>query len=287
VRGVEPLPIAEDPALDARLRQAVLAAIVVRDLDLVAADRGVEVAETGRLIPWRLVAALCRSRDPDQPATRAALGGWLAAVHAVAARTPDDLLARARPIGLPRGHLLHPGPTWVRRAVLGDSLDIGLGLLGLQGDDDVVDPLLPGVAEVLGHDTAAWWRRARGYLEEMGAIAAQRYARDPAEPLRPMGDCDVVTLLGSQVFRAALVGARGSRPAAVPMRTRGWLDPGRTDPAFAVAAAALTEPAERGFERPLIFTVDEVVIARDGGRPVQQSLREPAAPDPRPLQTLG
>ena len=80
MRGVERLPIAEDPALDARLRQAVLAAIVVRDLDLVAADRGVEVADTGRLIPWRLVAALCRSRDPDQPATRAALGGWLAAV---------------------------------------------------------------------------------------------------------------------------------------------------------------------------------------------------------------
>ena len=285
--GVERLPIADDPALDARLRQSVLAAIVMRDLELVAGDGGVEVADTGRVIPWRLVAALCRGRDAEQPATRAALGGWLAAVDAVARRSPDDLLARARPLGLPRGHVLHPGPTWVRRAVLGGSLDVGLGLLGLHGDEDVVDPLLAGVAEVLGHDTSTWWRRARGYLEEMGAIAAQRYARDPAEALRPMGDCDVVTLLGSQVFRAALVGARGSRPAAVPMRTRGWLDPGRTDPAFAVAAAALTEPPDRGFDRPVLFTVDEVVIARDGGRPVHQSLREPAAPDPRPLQTLG
>ena len=47
---------------------------------------------------------------------------------------------------LPRPHLGRD------RAVLGDSLDVGLGLLGVHGNDDVVDPALrPEVAEVLGH----------------------------------------------------------------------------------------------------------------------------------------
>ena len=97
-----------------------------------------------------------------------------------------------------------------------------------------------------------------------------------------MGDCDVVTLLASRAFRETLAGCDTSqmRAAAVPTRRRGWLDLSRTDPAFALAAASLADSEERGFERPLLITVDEVVMARPGGDPALQALRDGAAPDP-------
>jgi hypothetical protein len=62
------------------------------------------------------------------------------------------------------------------------------------------------------------------------------------------------------------------------MRRRGWLNLGRIDPAFAAAAAAATPPAERGFDRPVLVTRDEVVMAPAGGRPAEIVLRDPVAP---------
>jgi hypothetical protein len=94
-----------------------------------------------------------------------------------------------------------------------------------------------------------------------------------------MGDCDVATLLGSRALRAELAGGSGMRAAAVPTRGRGWLDLSRIDPAFALAAASLANDDERGFERPLLITADEVVLARAGGDPVLEALRDPAPQD--------
>src|SRR6185295_6969656 len=105
--------------------------------------------------------------------------------------------------------------------------------------------------------------------------------------LRPIGDCDVVTLLGAQSLRAALCAQDGTglRAAAVPMRTRGWLDLSRIDPAYTAAAAAATTELERGFPRPLLLTEEEVTLAVDGGRPAEIVLRDPAvqAPHLRPV----
>jgi hypothetical protein len=116
------------------------------------------------------------------------------------------------------------------------------------------------------------------YLEDMGAMATVRWRRQPNAPLRPMGDCDVVTLLASGVFRGAVCADSGGlRAAVVPMRTRGWLDPTRIDPAFAQAAATLTTPEDRGFPRPVLLTVDEVTVVQPGGRPAEIVLRDPAA----------
>ena len=100
--------------------------------------------------------------------------------------------------------------------------------------------------------------------------------------LRPIGDCDVATLLGSRTLRAALCAADGSglRAAAVPMLRRGWLDLSRIDPAFTAAAAAATTPQERGFQRPLLLTVDEVTLAPAGGRPAEIVLRDEAVDPP-------
>jgi len=55
----------------------------------------------------------------------------------------------------------------------------------------------------------------------------------------------------------------GMRSVAVPTRSRGWLDLSRIDPTFAIQAAAAVAPADRGFERPILITKDEVVHARE------------------------
>jgi hypothetical protein len=100
--------------------------------------------------------------------------------------------------------------------------------------------------------------------------------------LRPLGDADVLTLLSSDAFRAALVEGTTMRSAAVPSRRRGWLDLGRLDPAFAVAAAGLTDSDERGFERAALITAEEVALARADGDPIRESLRD-RAPDERSM----
>jgi hypothetical protein len=184
---------------------------------------------------------------------------------------------------VPVDHPSHPGLDWVRERVLGDALDLGLGFVGLDPTrPDTVLPLAPGLLALLKFDVESWWPDASGYLDEMAAVASLRQRRRPTPVLRPMGDCDVVTLLASRIFRAALVrgDVAGMRGIAVPMRTRGWLDLARIDPAFAAAAAAATELDERGFDRPLLVTTEEIVQAPAGGRPAEIVLRDPAAPTP-------
>ena len=113
----------------------------------------------------------------------------------------------------------------------------------------------------------------------MGEMAAERIDRSPLAPLRPMGDCDVVTLLGSRTLRQAIVDeiSGGMRTVAVPMRSRGWLDLNRIDPAFSAAAARLTTVEDRGFDRPLRVTREEVVIAREDGDTIRAGLEDKLA----------
>ena len=261
------------------LRQCVLAVSVLNDLDLEPADDGVRIG-SGRVLPWSALRAGLRGTDPESPVARVRLATWLRAVTSLAWRSPQDLASRARPVGLPVGHVHHPGPAWVREPVLGGALDLGIGLVGVGSDPDAVIVPPAGVLAACGHDDAGWWPDCRDYLDRMGELAAVRYRRDPRQPLRPMGDCDVATLLGSARLRQELVGTDGMRAAAVPTRSRGWLDLSRIDPAFALAAASLAGDEERGFERPLLLTVDEVVLARPGGDPALEALRDAAAPDP-------
>ena len=69
----------------------------------------------------------------------------------------------------------------------------------------------------------------------------------------------------------------GLRAVAAPMRSRGWYDLSRVDPAFVVAAWSATGPAERGVGRPLLVTVDEVAVAATGGDPAGVVTAEAAA----------
>ena len=263
------------------LRRCVLAVSVLQDLDLLPGDDGVTTG-SGRVLPWQTLSQALGGLDPDSAAARPVLARWLRELQWIGWRSPQDLAARARPVGLPRGHALHPGPEWVCVQVHGATLDLGVGLVGVGTDPDEVLVPRAGLLTAAGHDPSEWWPACSTYLEDMGMLAAARHDLHPSRPIHPMGDCDVVTLLGARSFRENLAGVDAARmcAAAVPTRRRGWLDLSRTDPAFALAAASLADAEERGFDRPLLVTADEVVMARPGGDPVLQALRDAAAPDP-------
>jgi hypothetical protein len=195
----------------------------------------------------------------------------------LADRPLEDIAERARPYGACVESSLHPGLDWVRRRVLGDTLDLGFGFVGIDpGQPDLVIPIPHQMLRAAGVEPSPWWPTAVVYLERMGEMAADRIERSPLAPLRPMGDCDVVTLLGSRTLRQAIVDGIGDgmRTVAVPMRTRGWLDLNRIDPAFSAAAARLTTPEDRGFDRPLLVTREEVVIAREDGDVIRAGIED-------------
>jgi hypothetical protein len=280
------------------LRIDLLAISVLHDLDLTVGPDGILLPGLPAVeLGW----AECeRALDGARPGTdpaRHRLALWLLARRRLADLVPagagtvpateSGLLDRARPIGFPVGHPCHPGPSWVAHRVLGEAVEVGLGLRGL--DPDRPDEVVPVAADLLAAaslDDTGCWGVALRYLDAMAAVAAERWRRSPAQPLRPVGDCDVVTLLASRVLRGALAGACGGMCACVvPMRTRGWTELRRVDPAFAVAAAAATSDEQRGFDRPLLVTADEVGLAVGGGRPAEIALRDAEAEAPWLLRT--
>lgn len=264
------------------LRRCALAVSVLHDIDLQPALGGVVLTAEPKLrIGWAECRRALAGAEPESERGRQLLAQWFRLRSWIAARGPQ-LAELARPYGVAVDNEAHPGLDWVRHRVLGDALDVGLGFIGL-------DPAHPDRVVVPPHEllratrlpAGQWWTGAARYLERMGEMARQRYRRDPRAPIRPMGDCDVVTLLASRTLRAALASAHGGmRAAAVPIRSRGWLDLSRIDPAFVLAAAALTEPAYRGFSRPLLVTADEVTMPLPGGRPEEIVLRDPAINSP-------
>jgi hypothetical protein len=263
----------ERPAVAVRtvadLRQCVLAVCVLEDVDLTPSEGGVLLPGDPRdvMVPWSMIDAAVGTHEPLSPEARGALFRLFRLVRDLDARPDGALREVLRPIALPIAHVLHPGRRWVRSRVNGGALHLGLGLLGVDGDPDEVSIPPRGLLELLGVDLDAAWDRCWRYLEDMGAIAADRLDRDPLAPLRPMGDCDVLTLLGSAVFRGALVDADGVgvRAVAAPMRRRGWIDPDHVDAVFARTAAAATPRENRGFERPILVTLEGVWDSVDGG----------------------
>jgi hypothetical protein len=258
------------------LRQTVLAASVLSDIDIAPADEGIVLTGPPSIsIGWHELSRAVAGATPGSDAARIRVTAWLNGRIIAATRTTEGLRASARPVALPLDHVLHPGHDWVRHRVHGGALDLGLGFLGVGPDPDSVVVIPPGALHAAGINPVAWWPVALHYLERMGAVAAERLPRSTL--LRPTGDCDVVTLLASKSFRRAVCAAPNTmRAAAAPMRSRGWLDPSRIDPAFTAAAAAATSPGERGFSRPVLLTADEVALAREGGRPARIVLRDPS-----------
>ena len=267
---------------DVELRRGVLAVSVLHDVDVEPSPLGAVLTGTPSVwISWAECRRALAGYDPETTGRRR-LADWLQARRWAADLPAADLRERLRPVGLPVDHVLHPGLDWVRVRVLGDALDLGLGAVDLDpADPDRVVLLPPPALEYAGLDTDETWTRAAQLLEDLGALAAERVKRDTKGLLRPIGDCDVVTLMGSRALRTALAQEAGGMAAAVvPMRRRGWTKLAGIDPAFGPAAAAATSAEDRGFRRPLLVTADELQVVAEGGRPAQIVLRDPAADEP-------
>jgi hypothetical protein len=262
-----------------QLRRCALAVAVMHDVDVVPASNGVVLpGSTEVLLTWAECRRALAGAPPESEQARQRLKRWFQMRRWLADRPLEDVAERARPYGSWVESPLHPGLDWVRRRVLGDTLDLGFGFVGIDpADPDLVVPVPQQLLQSAGVEPAPWWPTAIVYLERMGEMAAERLGRNPQ--LRPMGDCDVVTLLGSRTLRHAIVKdlREGMRTVAVPMRTRGWLDLNRIDPAFSAAAARLTPMEDRGFDRPLLVTRDEVVIARADGDVIRAGIEDKLA----------
>lgn len=264
------------------LRRGVLAVSVLHELDIEPAPLGVALTGTPTVwVDWEECRRALAGADPESCQGRERLAPWLLARRWAADLVPADLVERLRPAGLPVGHVLHPGPDWVRATVLGGALDLGLGAVGLDpADPDRVVLLPQPLLDGCGIEAELAWPEAAAYLDRMGELAVERLRLDATGRLRPLGDCDVVTLLGARTLRSAIAASAGGMGAAVvPMRRRGWTRLALIDPAFGVAAAAATSPAERGFLRPILLTTDELVLVADGGSP-DVALRSPATDTP-------
>jgi len=270
------MPAAPDPTA---LRRTALAVSVLDDVDLEPFGEGIVLRDGPPVeLTWRELRRVVAGADPASDLARVRVRRHLRARRYIADTPVEELQRRARPVGHAVDDPLHPGVDWIRERVLGGALDLGYGFVGVGPDPDAVVVTPSAALEAAGVNPADWWPVTRHYVERMGAVAVERLRADRAPVLRPIGDCDVVTLMASQVLRGYLSAgeAGGLRTAAVPMRRRGWLDPARIDPAFAVAAAAATDLEERGFPRPLLLTMDEVALAPVGGRPAEIVLRDPA-----------
>lgn len=263
-----------------RLRRAVLAVSVLDDVDVRPTDDGVVVdGPRPARLDWDEV-RLALGDVPEALAHRR-LSRWLR-LHAVAATLGDDaastLRGSARLLALPLDHADHPGAGWSLHRPMGGALECGIGLLGVLDDPDEVVPLPASLVRTAEVPVRVWWPGLVAHASSMGRLAVDRLHRDdPGRRrrvrctsstddqlvLRPVGGLDVPTLLATHVVRQHLAASDGSgmRAVAVPMRSRGWYDLARVDPAFVQAAWSATDELERGFRRPVLVTEDEVVAA--------------------------
>jgi hypothetical protein len=263
----------------AELRRGALAVSVLNDVDLEPNRQGVRLTGARTVfVSWNECRRALAGHDPESDLGRIRLAGWLQARRWAADRSLPELRERLRPVGLPLDHVLHLGLEWVRRRVLGDALDLGLGAVDLDPRDPERVVMLPQpVLDAAGLDGSPCWAESSEYLERMGQIAADSLQRHGKGQLRPIGDCDVVTLLGSQSLRSAIAAdSNGLGAVVAPMLRRGWSKLSLVDPAFAPVAWTITDAKERGFPRPLLITRDEVVLALDGGAGTDLLLRDPA-----------
>jgi hypothetical protein len=278
---------------DAALRRCALGASLVYDIDAVPGDEGVLVGgDYGPILPWSALAPHAHPA-PESTDARYRVGRVL-----LAAKALDELLAtggwglleaRLRVLALPDGHLESPGSGWGRRQVHGGVLTCGIGVQGLLGNPDRTDPLPIAVTSIWGrrmqHLLDDAWSRCIDHAERMGELAVARIAREgqargvTSGVLRPVGGCDVVTLLATSSLRRYLAASDGTgmRAVAVPMRDRGWFDLARIDPVFVGAAWMATEEPDRGLSRAVLVTADEVTLAPVDCDPTAVGLDLPGA----------
>jgi hypothetical protein len=273
-----------------RVRRGVLATSVLDDIPVEPHGDGVSVGldwqDRTSWVPasWQQLAEATQGVDPMSASGRLRLRDWMRArPHLHADLSADD--RRIVPLALPAGHPVHPGAGWAREHVRGGVLDVGPALRLLRGDDEQVLPLSACVLRAAGLDLRPRWAAVRAHIDAMASLAVARLNRDAKAVLTPVGGCDVLTLLASATLRGHLAGSDGTgmRAVAVPIRRRGWFDLARIDPPFVLAAAHATSAEERGVDRPLLVTKDEVAVVEgviDVAAMARRALADPAVDRP-------
>jgi hypothetical protein len=289
-RAVEcpPTGIPRDGGDDsARLRRGALAASVLDDIPMEPRADGIAVGQYWNdrgswvTVSFGQLADAVRGADPESSTGRLRLRDWMRARAALTAGLlPED--RRLVPLALPVDHPVHPGGGWAYEQVRGGVLDVGPALRLLTVDDEIVVPLSSGVLDAAEVDLRPAWSAVRAHCDAMAALAVARLVRDDKAVLTPVGGCDVLTLLASATLRGhrASSDGTGMRAVAVPMRRRGWFDLARIDPPFVLAAAHATSAEERGVDRPLLVTQDEVAVVAaviDVAAMARRALADPAA----------
>ncbi|HEY6798112.1 MAG TPA: hypothetical protein VI248_25830 [Kineosporiaceae bacterium] len=256
------------------VRRLVRAVCVLDGVGATATADGVLApgCSCGAAVGWPEVARLLRDDDPITPAPRRRLALLLELHHAVEVLGPaaTEVLARAlRPLALPAGHLLHPGPEWVHERVPGDVLDVGLGVWRLLPGDDEPVPLPPSVIRSAQLDPTAVWAALRPLTERLACFAIDRAEAGgtPPRALAGVGGADALTMLTVPAVRAWLAGlepgppttARPEAPAvSAPRRDRVWIGTAAADQDYARAVWLLTAPARRGLPEPLTVATERV-----------------------------
>jgi hypothetical protein len=255
------------------LRRCVLAVSVLHDLDLAPADDGVRLPDAnGVLVTWAMIAQVAGAEPGEEAPARHRVAALLR-LHRLVSELGDEAAAGVREalrlVALPPGHIDHPGPDWVVRRLPGGALDLGYGVYGLLDEPDRCVPLAPSLTERLGLQGRDSWSAVREYTERMGTLAAARLARDGREGvIRPVGGCDVLSLMASRTLRRHLAEGDGTglRAVASPTRQRAWYDLRHMDPGFVQAAWQLTDEPDRGLAIPLLVTADEVAVPQQPRR---------------------
>jgi hypothetical protein len=251
------------------LLTVVRAVAVLDGVDAEPTEAGVRVTRGpgAQVITWSQVAELLGADDPLDRAPRLRLAVLLLLHRAAAglgSTAAESFREAARPLALPVGHPLHPGPGWIRERVPGDVLDLGIGVTGLAGEQDIL-PLPPSVATAVGFDAAAEWPRVRALGAEWGDIALARLFGPAGGPLvlAGAGGVDALTVLALPDTRQRLTG-----PVAAPSRDRAWLGLGRrsSDEEYLRAVWTLTTTARRGVLEPLAVGPAGVSPLRPGQR---------------------
>ena len=165
---------------------ALLAVSVVHDIDLLPTDDGVVISASADgvvtigvpdiEVSLDDIASAIGDADPNTATAHLRAYRWLAARRAIAERSLDELAEIARPVGLPVGHELHPGASWVRQRVLGGCLDLGLGFAGLRRD-------LPDAVVVVPDQCARGRRHRRQPVVGSGHRIPREHGRAGHHPL--------------------------------------------------------------------------------------------------------
>ncbi|MGL5828017.1 MAG: hypothetical protein ACRC0L_00425, partial [Angustibacter sp.] len=201
------------------LRRGVLAASLLHDLPLEVTALGVRTGPSWDdraswcSVPWPTLHEALNGAEPDSASGRLRLRDWLRARHAA---DQSDLRQRVVALALPREHALHPGPTWGVEPIMGGVLDLGLGLRHPITDaaprtpSEIITPLPTGATADIGLNTGPWWAPVLAHRDDMARLAVERLTRDGGSVLRPIGGCDVLTLLTSPILRRHLAQGDGT-----------------------------------------------------------------------------